>query len=206
MDPYIYTNSQSINKDLCVRIMNMFEEQEEGKYDGLTHGGLNKKVKDTKDYVIDNKDEKWSKVHKFLKDELNRNLKIYLDNLNKNPIFDDKELTNIKYSYFDGTRMMSKTFMVQKYKKQEGRYIFHNDYSVENNPDRDIKYRAITYLWYLNNVEEGGETEFSNNMKIKPEQGKLLLFPATWTYVHRGKMPISDDKYIITGWLYSSFP
>jgi hypothetical protein len=37
---------------------------------------------------------------------------------------------------------------------------------------------------------------------VKPEAGKLLFFPATWTYPHRGMMPISNDKYIITGWIY----
>ena len=35
----------------------------------------------------------------------------------------------------------------------------------------------------------------------KPKQGSLLLFPATWTYPYSGSMPISNDKYIITGWL-----
>jgi hypothetical protein len=202
MDPYIYTNSHSINKELCIKIINMFEK-EDSKYDGITQSGLNKNVKDTTDYIIDNKDKKWSKIHNYLKEELHRNLKIYLDNLNKNPIFDDKDEIYRKYSYFNGSTMMSKTFMVQKYKKQEGRYIFHHDYTGEIN-NNNMKYRTITYLWYLNNVEEGGETEFSNNIKIKPEQGKLLLFPATWSYVHRGKMPISDDKYILTGWLYSN--
>ena len=63
--------------------------------------------------------------------------------------------------------------------------------------------RIITFLWYLNTVEEGGETEFFNGrISIKPEKGKLLLFPSTWTYIHRGNMPISNDKYILTGWIY----
>ena len=34
--------------------------------------------------------------------------------------------------------------------------------------------------------------------------GKLLIFPATWTYMHRGNVPISEDKYIVTGWLYGN--
>ena len=51
----------------------------------------------------------------------------------------------------------------------------------------------------MNDIEEGGETYFYNG-KVKPEAGKLILFPATWTYNHKGNMPKSDDKYIITGW------
>ena len=65
--------------------------------------------------------------------------------------------------------------------------------------------RKLTFLWYINDVEEGGETEFFGNHKIKPEAGKLILFPASWTFPHCGKMPISDDKYIITGWLWEHY-
>ena len=60
----------------------------------------------------------------------------------------------------------------------------------------------FTYLWYLNTVIEGGETVFWDSYKIKPEAGKIVLFPACWTFPHTGKMPISNDKYIITGWIY----
>ena len=66
------------------------------------------------------------------------------------------------------------------------------------------QYRVITFLWYLNTVEEGGETELLGSVNIKPERGKLLLFPASWTFPHRGKMPISHDKYIVTGWFHVS--
>jgi hypothetical protein len=68
------------------------------------------------------------------------------------------------------------------------------------------KNRIITYLWYLNDVEEGGETDFPDiNIKVKPETGKLVLFPATWDFPHCGKMPISSNKYIVTGWLYVDY-
>ena len=40
------------------------------------------------------------------------------------------------------------------------------------------------------------------NCKIKPKKGRLLIFPSTWTYIHGGNTPISNDKYIVTGWFY----
>ena len=65
-------------------------------------------------------------------------------------------------------------------------------------------YRVLTYLFYLNDVDEGGETEFyGGDIKIKPKQGKMILFPSSWTYPHSGKMPVSSNKYIITGWIYN---
>ena len=29
---------------------------------------------------------------------------------------------------------------------------------------------------------------------------ELCLFPSDWTHLHRGNPPISNDKYIMTGW------
>jgi hypothetical protein len=55
---------------------------------------------------------------------------------------------------------------------------------------------------YLNDVEQGGETEFYfQNLKSKPKQGTLVIAPATFTHTHRGNMPISNDKYIFTSWV-----
>ena len=66
-------------------------------------------------------------------------------------------------------------------------------------------YRVLTYLFYLNDIDEGGETEFfGGDIKIIPKAGKLIIFPASWTFPHCGKMPISSNKYIITGWIYNS--
>ena len=90
-------------------------------------------------------------------------------------------------------------FMIQKYKKNKGKYIYHDDFHCDSVKDR---YRVITFIWYLNNIDEGGETEFWGDYKIKPKKGKLIFFPACWCFPHRGKTPISDDKYIITGWFY----
>lgn len=199
---YFYINQSSISPELCKKIINMFNS-DNNKYEGVTFSGLNKNVKDTQDLIIPNSPDKmgfdkWNKIRKFLDKELAKNTKEYikiLDELvNKNH---KKENTTSEYKTF-GDFVTNESFMVQKYTKQKGRYIYHNDFSCDN----EKKYRVITYLWYLNTVEEGGETEFWGTHTIKPETGKLLLFPASWTFPHRGKIPLSHDKYIITGWLY----
>ena len=61
--------------------------------------------------------------------------------------------------------------------------------------------RILVWMIYLNNVHEGGETEFLyQGVKIKPLAGKIVLAPADFLHTHRGNPPISNDKYIITGW------
>jgi len=200
---YFYINHNSISKELCKTIRDMFDS-DNNKYEGITFGGLNKNIKDTQDLVIPNTPnktgfDKWSKIQKFLEKELAKNTKDYVKILDDLIIKNhEKETTNAEYKTF-GNVLSNDSFMVQRYTKQKGRYIYHNDFRSDW---IEKKYRVITYLWYLNTVEEGGETEFWGTHTVKPETGKLLLFPASWTFPHRGKMPISNDKYIITGWLY----
>jgi hypothetical protein len=68
--------------------------------------------------------------------------------------------------------------------------------------------RFLVFFWYLNTVEEGGETAFQINKKlpietkIKPVVGRLLMFPPLWTHPHIGMKPISGPKYIIGGYLH----
>ena len=200
---YFYINQTSISPELCKTIINMFN-LDNNKYPGVTHSGLNKNIKDTHDLVIPNSPDKsgfdkWAKVHNFLEKELAKNTKEYIKMLDELIVKNhEKEATTYEFNTF-GEFVTHQSFMVQRYTKQKGRYIYHNDFRSDW---ENKKYRVITYLWYLNTVEEGGETEFWGTHTIKPETGKLLLFPASWTFPHRGKMPLSHDKYIITGWLY----
>ena len=57
-------------------------------------------------------------------------------------------------------------------------------------------------MMYLNTVEEGGETEFLYLAKrFKPVRGRVLIWPAGFTHVHRGNPPLTGEKYIATSWL-----
>ena len=203
IENFLYVNNSSICNQLCNDIIGLFEEQS-GKYEGVTAAGLNKNIKDTTDFIIPRKDadletiKKWERIDKFLSKELDRNVKKYIQNLNdKMNIIEEN--SDSKFNICSSNALVTNEFMVQRYIKNKGRYIYHNDSRVEWN---NKKYRLITYLFYLNTVDEGGQTEFWGEYKIKPEAGKLVLFPASWVYPHRGMMPISNNKYIITGWLY----
>lgn len=208
LDRYIYINENSLSRDLCDEIINKFEEQE-GKGRGHTFGGIQPKVKDTTDYNIEINNPKWSRIRDALIIELINNIEIYTSKLDTpmyhsqpddiNDLNPNHKKKNFKELTANG--LFFETIMIQKYKSKKGRYVYHNDFSSESDKKR---YRVLTYIYYLNDVEEGGETQFWDNYKIKPQKGKLVLFPASWTYPHSGLMPISHDKYIITGWIYTN--
>jgi hypothetical protein len=69
----------------------------------------------------------------------------------------------------------------------------------------EVANRYLVFLWYLNDVAEGGETEFCDlGITVPARAGKLLMFPPYWMYQHAGRPPLSNDKYILS--LYLLFP
>jgi prolyl 4-hydroxylase len=69
----------------------------------------------------------------------------------------------------------------------------------------EVADRFLVYLWYLNDVEEGGETEFPDqNLRVRARAGRLLMFPPYWMFQHAGLPPHSGDKYILS--TYALFP
>jgi hypothetical protein len=66
-------------------------------------------------------------------------------------------------------------------------------------------YRELVFMTYLNTIHSGGETEFMfYKLKIKPEKGLTLVWPAGWTHAHRGLPAPTAEKIILTGWFSPS--
>jgi hypothetical protein len=64
-----------------------------------------------------------------------------------------------------------------------------------------MKSRHLVFMTYLNDVTDGGETEFFyQKLKVKPEKGLTLIWGADWTFTHRGITSPTQTKYIVTGW------
>ena len=86
---------------------------------------------------------------------------------------------------------------LQKTEKGQGYHKWHCE--MMGPEDRN---RFMVISLYLNTVEKGGETEFLNQgLRVEPVKNRLVIFPATYTHVHRGNPPLSGTKYIITGWV-----
>ncbi|ARW56938.1 prolyl 4-hydroxylase [Synechococcus phage S-B64] len=89
-------------------------------------------------------------------------------------------------------------YNIQWYKPGEGFFAFHCERGNSREPSNA---RHLVWMTYLNDVEDGGGTEFYNqNTIFKAEKGKTLIWPCDWTYTHRGQVSPTEHKYIITGW------
>ena len=58
----------------------------------------------------------------------------------------------------------------------------------------------IQIIFYLNTLQEnqGGCTEFIDGRKVRPEVGKVLVYPCSWTFPHKGGEILDGYKYICT--------
>jgi len=187
----IYDNV--LESSFCNNIIEKFNTSKH-QYKGTTGAGYNKDIKLTTDLAISRltEDPEWLNIDNIINEKLNKYLIKYTN---------DIKSLNKQYA-FSNMVFQDTGFLMQKYNKNEGFFSYHTDTDsfYENNCTYQ---RHIVYLFYINDVNEGGETIIWNDVKIKPKCGRLLLFPSTWCYPHSGSMPISDNKYIITGWLYN---
>lgn len=66
----------------------------------------------------------------------------------------------------------------------------------------DVANRYLVFLWYLNDVNDGGATYFPElDLRIEARRGRLLMFPPYWTFQHAGEAPRSEDKFILSTYL-----
>ena len=82
----------------------------------------------------------------------------------------------------------------------QGYHIWH----CENN-DMGYTRRVLATMMYLNDVHDGGETEFLHqHRRVSPKAGRVVIWPAGFTHMHRGNPPLKEEKYTMTSW-YEQF-
>jgi hypothetical protein len=88
------------------------------------------------------------------------------------------------------------TYKIQRTDPSGGYHIWHCE-----DGELEFSRRVGAYILYLNDVPDGGETEFLYlSKRIKPQKGRLIVFPPNYPWAHRGNPPLSGTKYILTGW------
>lgn len=110
--------------------------------------------------------------------------------------FIDDYCTDAKIYMYAGKFEMLQPPQIQWYKPKEGFFEWHIDAGHE------LCNRAMAFITYLNDVEDGG-TEFLNqNVTVPARKGNTVIFPAGLTHIHRGQISETQDKFILTGWLW----
>ena len=92
-------------------------------------------------------------------------------------------------------------FRVKKYRggpDSKDYFAYHVDVNSHSSARR---YLAL--CWYLNDVEQGGETFFPHpNVRIKPKKGRLAMYPSLWAWPHSEEHPVSGDKFVLRTYLH----
>ena len=177
MERWIKTYPKIFSKEECTGLIEWFEVLDESKQLVQT------KLKGHREFDEVN-----------LNDFREQSLKVQLDVYKR---FDD-----ILEKYKQDVRVHKKALpeksaweeiRIKRYRSGVGNFLDHVDVG-----DYISARRFLVFFVYLNDVEKGGETEFPTlDLQVSPECGTILVFPATWTFLHRGNVPISNDKYIL---------
>ena len=180
----VYDNVLSEN--FCKNVIDKFESDNR-TIPGITQGGYMPNEKDSQDLNITDLGD-WKEIDDVFYNALMAHLPKFIVSCSA-PVSTD----------FD------QGFQIQRTTPEQIGYKWHHDFCILPQDNNSFAYRLVTYIFYLNDVSDGGETEFWDTTKIKPKTGRLLLFSSDVYHVHRGCRPISNTKYICTGWAYKIF-
>lgn len=178
---FIFEIRDALSKDFCEQVTNRFDAAKQEQYPGRIGQMANQDldIKRSTDLVVSGK-EQWRDVDT----SLFKSLSYALREIKK------------RYPFFNGP-FKDMGYALQRTDANEF-YHWHID-----GGSHQFSQRQLVAIWYLNDVAgPGGETEFKyQQLKIKPEQGKMILFPPFWTHEHRGVTLEKGVKYLATTWV-----
>ena len=178
---FIFQVRRALSSEQCRAMIERFEHREDQQQPGRIgqQGSTDDSVKKTTDIPVSGNQD-WQDVDKLLFASLGRVLREFKQ----------------QFHFFQGP-FKDTGYHLQRYLPGEY-YHWHID-----GGSHQFSQRQLVALWYLNDVPgPGGETEFLyQGVKVKPEEGKLVLFPPFWTHEHRAVTLQDGVKYIATTWL-----
>ena len=186
MDRYIKVYDDVIDADSCNLLIGKFESAEEDQYEVIRQAERDKAIAFTQINLANSAD--WTSVQNGMLEVFQDYIMHYINDCNIQP----KQWPQT-YGY--------EAIRIKRYLDNDyDRFDPHVD--VMNS---ETSKRFLAFFVYLNDVDEGGETEFVQltkpgthiPLKIKAQQGRLLMFPPQWMYYHAGLKPVSNSKYLI---------
>ncbi|MEJ2686385.1 MAG: 2OG-Fe(II) oxygenase [Gammaproteobacteria bacterium] len=178
---FIFEKHGALPPQLCREMITRFEAHTDEQYEGRIGQTAQKdqSIKRSTDLVVSGKPH-WKDVDRALFQSIALALREFRE----------------AFPYFKGP------FKDMGYAIQRTRPGEHYHWHIDGG-SHEFSQRQLVAVWYLNDVPgPGGETEFLfQDVRIRPEEGKLLLFPPFWTHEHRGVTLQAGVKYIATTWV-----
>jgi prolyl 4-hydroxylase len=88
--------------------------------------------------------------------------------------------------------------LIQHYPIGGGFKAWHAERGEDTQPNVS---RHLVFMTYLNDVPDGGTEFMYQDLKVTAEKGLTIIWPADWTFTHRGEVSHTMEKWIITGWV-----
>lgn len=199
---FIYEADGALSDDLCDFIIEKYEK-DPNKHPGyISYKTLDKKSPITVSHIKKTTDidtgstscvkKEWDYIVKLIQNICVEHTHRYLINF-VNDNIDKISSDHTEFINGIGSRIVFDYIsnpQIQKYEKG-GYFKWHDD---------QVEPRILSFIIYLNTLDDGdgGETEFFCGKIIKPKRGKIVIFPATWNYFHRGKEILNGSKYIVS--------
>ncbi len=91
-------------------------------------------------------------------------------------------------------------FNIQRYAPGEGFKRWHCDWTISHDATEPV-HRALAWIMYCNDIDEAGTEFFWQDFHETAERGKLIIFPAGLSHIHRGRVNKLETKTIVSGWI-----
>lgn len=178
---FVFERRGALTAEQCSEMIRRFEDKLEQQYPGRIgqQADHDASIKRSTDLVVSGKPD-WKDVDGWLFGSLGRSMREF----------------RAAYPFFKGP-FKDMGYAIQRTDPGEF-YHWHID-----GGSHQFAYRQLVAVWYLNDVPgPGGETEFLyQGIRVRPEAGKLIVFPPFWTHEHRGVTLEAGVKYIATTWV-----
>lgn len=176
MDIFIFTKKNILSTELCYEIICYYDNYNKSEIIGTNIN--NKNYTDNFEF-ISMYNQKYIKI---INNELNDILNIY-----KKDILQDNKLSF----------MLDNLYHINKFNKNKDFKVLNHDFFIKEK-------KIYTYLKFIIFLNDSDDYIIVNNIKIKSEAGKLLLFPCGWIFPYECTKS-ENDNYFISGYIFIEF-
>jgi len=179
---FIYEINKALPAELCDDMVARFEANPGQQHSGrIGHGqNIENSIKVSTDLRITGRDN-WGDIDEALFASMSKVVSQLAE----------------EYPFFGVNKFQDMGYQIQR--TNEGEF-YH--WHIDGGPGQ-FSQRQLVAIWYLNDVPgPGGTTDFAiQDVSIRPEKGKMVVFPPFWTHIHRNATLEKGVKYIATTWL-----